>query len=516
MAPASPEAIMHKPQIGKRIASTDTGVLVLFGVGVALLHILVDGQYGFHRDELLTFDNARHLAWGYVVYPPVTAFIARVELDLFGTSLIGFRFFPALAQGVVLVVTGLTVRELGGRREAQLVAATAVTIGGPSLWAGTSLSYTTFDYLWWVVAAYFVARLLRTSNPRWWLAIGAAIGMGMLSKYTMSFFALGVVAGMALTPARRFAHSPWFWSGVAVSLLLMLPNVLWQAQHEFVSLAYMKTIHTRDISWGWTDNFLLNQLWKNTNPVTLPLWCMGLWFLLATREGQRYQMLGWMYVFPLVVLFAIRGRDYYLAPAYPMLLAAGAVWGEHWLATLRENHARIVRGVLWRNLVIAGLVCAALVLPIAPLGTTWWHIADATNGNFNMEIGWPELAATVAKIRFGLPAFDQSQLGILAGDEGETGAINLYGPALGLPPAISGMNSNWLRGYGDPPPATVITLGMHRDDLDRIFASCQLKGHVTIPYGIENTTIKGYDEIFVCRQMRTPWPEFWKHFRYYG
>ncbi len=300
---------MIKPRIWERIAWKDSGVLILFGLCVTLLHILVNGQYGFHRDELLTFDNARNLAWGYVVYPPITAFLGRVELELFGPSLIGFRFFPALAQGVVLVLTGLAARELGGQREAQLVAATAVTISGPSIWSGSSLSYTTFDYLWWVVAANLVVRLLRTDDPRWWLAIGAAIGMGMLSKYTMGFFVLGILGGMVLTPARRFVKNPWFWCGVALTLLLMLPNIVWQAQHEFTSIAYMKTIHTRDIGWGWTDNFLLNQLWKCTSPVTLPLWGAGLWFVFATVEGKRFRMLGWMYVIPLVVLFAIRGRD---------------------------------------------------------------------------------------------------------------------------------------------------------------------------------------------------------------
>jgi hypothetical protein len=166
--------------------------------------------------------------------------------------------------------------------------------------------------------------------------------------------------------------------------------------------------------------------------------------------------------------------------------------------------------------VISGLICAALVLPIAPIGTAWWHIADDVNGNFNMEVGWPELAATVAGIRAGLPTADQNQLGILAGDEGEMGAIDLYGPALGLPPAISGMNSNWMRGYPSPPPSTLITLGLTHDVLDPIFASCELAGHVVIPYDIENIAVKGHSEIFVCRHMRTPWPEFWKHFRYYG
>ena len=156
----------------------DFGILVLLALAVVLLHTLTNGQYGFHRDELLTFSNARHLDWGYVVYPPMTPFLARVELELFGTSLRGFRFFAAVSQGLVLFLTGLAARELGGKRQAQLLAALATAIAGPSLVAGWFLGYTSFDYLWWVLVAYFVIRLLKSDDPRWWVAIGAAIGLG--------------------------------------------------------------------------------------------------------------------------------------------------------------------------------------------------------------------------------------------------------------------------------------------------------------------------------------------------
>ncbi|MGB2679229.1 MAG: glycosyltransferase family 39 protein [Candidatus Acidiferrum sp.] len=511
------ESLTRQHRVWQDAGARDFGMLVLLALAIILLHTLTNGQYGFHRDELLTLNNARHLEWGYVLYPPMTPFLARVELGLFGASLRGFRFFAAVSQGLVLLLTGLAARELGGKREAQLVAALAVGIAGPALVAGWFLGYTTFDYLWWVVVAYFVIRLLKSDDPRWWLAIGAAIGLGMMTKYAMAFLVLGVVGGVLLTPARRYLKSPWLWCGAGVALLIMLPNIVWQIHHHFVSLEWLKSVHARDIRWGWTDYFLPNQLWKCTNPVTLPLWCAGLWYLFAVPQGKRYRMLGWMYVIPLLALFLARGRDYYLAPAYPMLLAAGAVWGEQWLSSLSTHSALIVRRVTWRTLAIAGLLGAAVTLPIAPLNSAWWRVADGMNGgNFNMQIGWPELVETVAKICDSLPAQERARLGILAGDEGETGAVNLYGPAYGLPRAISGMNSNWLRGYGDPPPQTVIAVGLSRDFVERNFESYELAGRLTNRYGIVNATIDGYADVFVCRNLRQPWPEFWEHFRYYG
>ena len=512
----SPSELSVEDRNHRQVAIRDLGVLALLALALVLLHTLTNGLYPFYRDELATLDDARHLAWGYVVYPPLTPFFGRVALELFGTSPRGFRFSVAVAQGLVLLLTGLAARELGGKRWAQLVAALAAAIAGPALFTGSFVSYTSFDYLWWVVVAYFTIRLLRSGDPRWWVAIGAAIGAGMMTKYTMAYLAAGVVAGVILTPARRSLRNPWLWCGAALAALVWLPNLLWQVQHHFVSLDYLKSIHARDIRWGRADYFLLNQLWKSANVVTVPLWCAGLWYLFRTPEGKRYRMLGWMYVVPLVAYTASRAREYYLAPAYPMLLAAGAVWGEHWMSTLSVRAAARVHRVTSRAMAISGLAVAAVILPIAPVNSWWWRVADSINGNFNYSVGYQDMVEIVAKVRDSLPVQERAGVGILAGDDGEAGAVDLYGPAYGLPRAISGMNSNWLRGYGDPPPETVIVVGMTRTFVDRNFAACEVAGHLTNRYGVVNRAIGGYDDVFVCRQLRQPWPEFWRHFQYFG
>jgi hypothetical protein len=242
----------------------------------------------------------------------------------------------------------------------------------------------------------------------------------------------------------------------------------------------------------------------------------GLWFVFARPEGKPWRMIGWMYVLTLAAFLAARGRDYYLAPAYPMLLAAGAAWGEKWLRSLpTERQARVLVRA-WRAPAIGGLAVSALILPVARINSTWWRVQDASGLQYNMQIGWPELAATVAHVRDSLPISDRAVFGVMAADEGEAGAINLYGSAHGLPRAISGMNSNWLRGYGDPPPQVIIAVGFKPEETDKIFASCQIAAQLWNPYGVINDTLRDRDQVYVCRNMRAPWPEFWKNFLYYG
>jgi 4-amino-4-deoxy-L-arabinose transferase-like glycosyltransferase len=495
--------------------SSDTAALWFLGLAFTGLHLVAGARYGFHPDELLTYSNARDLEWGYVVYPPVTALLARIELTLFGTSLIGFRFFAAIAGGLVAVLTGLMARAMGGGRQAVLVSAFAASIGGAVFFTGSFMSYMSFDLLWWVAGAWCVVRLLETGNARWWLGVGAFVGTGFMTKYTMAFFAAALLGAMLLTPNRRYLRSPWFWCGVTLALVIFAPNLWWQYQHHFVSLAWMRSIHARDIGMGRTDNFLLNQL-AITNPGAVLLWLSGLWFLFMRPEGRRWRMLGWMYVLTLVFLMVARGRDYYLAPAYPMLLAAGGAWAENWLRSLPEQRQTGYLRAAWITLGISGLVVASLLLPLVPVNSLWWRVQDATSHQLNMEIGWPELAATVAHVRDSIPASDRAGLGVMAEDQSEVGAVNLYGRAYGLPRAISGMNSNWLRGYGDPPPQTVIAVGFKQGELNRIFTSCKVVAQLSNPYGVVNDILRDRDRVYICRNIRSPWAEFWKGFLYFG
>src|ERR1700676_2927457 len=209
----------------------------LFSVAAArmLVHLLTNSHYGVHRAELATFEDAHCLAWGYVAYPPLTPFVARVAIVLLGYSLPGVRFFGALAQCAAIVITGLMAREMGGKRLAQVTAALAVAIAPVSILWGALFQYTAFDYLWWVLAAYFAARLLRSEDPRWWLGIGIVVGLGMMTRYTMGFLALGIAGGVLLSPARRYLRSPWMWAGVCLAVIIFLPNIVWQARHDFIS-----------------------------------------------------------------------------------------------------------------------------------------------------------------------------------------------------------------------------------------------------------------------------------------
>jgi 4-amino-4-deoxy-L-arabinose transferase-like glycosyltransferase len=490
--------------------------LFLIALAKILIHLIVNDQYGWHRDELATLDDARYLAWGYVAYPPLTPFIARIGLELFGPALVGIRFFAALAQSAVIILAGLMARELGGSRAAQLVSAVAVAICPVALMSAALFQYVSFDYLWWVLVAYLTLKLLKYEDPRWWLAIGAAIGLGLQTKYTIVFLAAGLAAGIFLTGSRRHLASPWLWGGAALSALIFLPNVLWQWQHGFISWDFLNSIHARDIRIGRTDGFLIQQLFVGANPAVIPFWIAGLYYYFFTPSGRRFRMLAWMFTVPLILFTVMKGRSYYLAPAYPMLIAAGAVMWQEWMQILSQRQAVLVMAVTCVFLSMGGTVGAALALPIGPVNSWLWNVRSKVQEDFAEEIGWQELVQTVAGIYSSLPESEKGQTGILTGNYGEAGAIDLYGPAYGLPKAISGINSYWLRGYGDPPPATLIILGFSKQQAEKYCDSCEVAGYATNRFGVRNEESIRHRDIFLCRRPHVQWQEFWKTFRWFG
>jgi 4-amino-4-deoxy-L-arabinose transferase-like glycosyltransferase len=478
---------------------------IAFAIVKLAFHALTNGNYGFHRDELATLDDARHLAWGFVAYPPLTPFLGRLELIAFGDSVAGFRFLAAAAQSIAIVLTALIAKDLGGNRAAQWIAAIAVAIAPLSLAASSLFQYVSFDFLWWVLIAYLIVRLVESNDPRWWIAIGVTIGLGVMTKYTMAFYVAGLVVGVFLSPSlRTHLRSRWLWIGATISIVIVIPHFVWQAQNDFVTLDFLKTIHARDIRIGRTANFLTDQLWIATNAVTVPLWILG---LVALFRSARFRILAWMAVVPFVLFVIAKGRGYYLSPVYPMLLAAGSVELTRWLDTRGASARRIAYIAIVLVLLTGSAVVFGLV-PLAPIDSRLGKFAVTSNGDLKEEVGWPEMTAEVAKIWSSLPAAERAHAAIYGANYGEAGAIDLYGPRFGLPPAISRVNSFWARGYGNPPPSTVIVLGAHRQDLERRFTSVILAGTIPNPHHLDNEESE-HSEIFICRGLRASWPSIW-------
>ena len=489
---------------------SSAAILVYLALIKLVAHLLTNGQYGYHRDELAYLDDARRLDWGFVDHPPFAPAVAHIALALFGPSLAGLRLFPTLASVGVVILTGLMARELGGGRFAQGLAALCSLVATLYLISGTLFQTLSFDQLIWIAATYLFIRLLKTNNPRLWLAIGAVLGLGLQTKLTIVFYAVGLVAATLLSPARKHLLTPWPWLGALLALVIFLPHIIWQVNHNWISLTYLRAINTRDTAIGRTATFLPDQLFL-PNPVTLPVWVAGLIYLFS-RPGRPFRPLAWLYLVTAALLFFMHGRSYYLGPMYAVLFAVGGVAVECAL----QGRPAWLKPALAAFVAVGGLVAAPVGLPIAPVNSPVWTVVNEIHDNFREMLGWEEMAASVANAYRGLPPEERARTGIVAENYGEAGAINQYGPSLGLPHAVSAVNTYYYWGPGDPSNETYIVLGYTKSDLQNTCAEVQEVGAITNRYGVQNEESVRHPSIYICRHPNPPLRELWPTMQHFG
>src|SRR5882762_8374301 len=300
-------------------------VVLLLALANFLLHLYFNNRYGYFRDEFNYMACGDHLAWGYVDHPPLIPFLIRLSRLLLGDSLRSIRFIPALASSLLIVQTAAIARKLGGRRYALLLSAICALIAPQYLSNGSLLGTNCLEPSLWMGCAYFAILAIKRNDPRYWLWFGVVAGLGMEEKYSIALFGFGIVIGLLLTEQRRVSGNKWIWLGGLAAFLVFVPNLLWNIHNHWPFLELMRNIKAegRDVVLG-PFQYLFQQILL-VHPLTAPIWMTGLLALFFSSRLKPYRFLGWGYLVCYAVLFALHGKNYYLAPIYPMLLAAGAV-----------------------------------------------------------------------------------------------------------------------------------------------------------------------------------------------
>lgn len=490
------------------------GMLAVAGIAAFsfVLHMVFNGRYGYFRDEFDYIICGNHPAWGYVDQPPLLPILSRIFRAIFGDSLRSIRLLPVVSASALILLTGVITRELGGKRFAVGLSALTILIA-PIYLSGGSLLTTNccLEVLLWTGCAYFAILAVRPAvkhdQPRYWLWFGVVAGIGMQEKYSIAVLGFAIVVGLLLTGQRRFLLNKWMWLGGAAAFLIFLPNLLWNIAYHWPFVELMRNIKAsgRDVVLSPWEYF--SQQVLLLYPGSALFWITGVVAFLAARRFKPYRFLGWAYLISFAVFVILKGKNYYLAPIYPVYLAAGCVVIDDAIDRIRQTWLKPVLVVLS---LAGGAVFAPLAVPILPIEqfipymqrlpirvprSEHSHMRVVLPQHYADQFGWNDIVDEVVVAWNKIPNEDRRDCGIFAQDYGQAGAIDFLGPQYGLPQSLSGHQTWWLWGPRGYSGNCLIVLDDDRETLEGLFERVEFVGTSRDnPYALERQV-----PVFICR-----------------
>ena len=482
--------------------------------------------WGYFRDEMYYILCGQHLDWGYVDHGPIVALQARAGILLFGKSLTGIRMLSAIAGATTVFLTGLLAWQMGSQRAGQALAMIGVLLAPEYLALDSFLSMNSCEAVFWMAAAFAVVRLVNGGSDRWWILFGLAAGFGLENKPSMLVFLIALLVGFLLTPQRRLLVSRMVVVAIALAVALEFPNVLWQLHHHWATLEFLHNGKVDHKNVSLSPLAFLHAQELMLNPMSLPLWLTGLAWLLIRPRGSRFRFFGFTYLIFLASMMATRdAKDYYLAPIYPLLFAAG---GCAWGSLMTASRTRWLVPAYGALLVISGMLILPMSLPI--LKPQQWiaytaalHLRNKAAHSENTDegplpqfyadrFGWQEEVDEVTRIYHSLPAAERKVAGIICSNYGEASAVNFLGAGRGLPFAISGHNNYYLWGpHGETGEVMIVVTSGTADDLRKSYSSVEIAGRMDHPYAMP------YERrnIYLCRGRKPSLLEGWAEIKHY-
>lgn len=477
------------------------------------LHLATATRYGYFRDALYYLACSRHLAFGYVDQPPLIAVLGWITRHTLGTSLPALIFWPALAGAGRIVLVAAFARRLGAGSFGMALAALLAATPAVSWVIDHQFAMNALEPLFWLGCAYTLQRMIESGNPKLWLAFGALAGLGLENKYSIALFVFALIAGLLLTPQRRLLFTPWLLAGAAVALLVFLPNLIWNVEHHWPFLELMRNIREsgKDMILG-PGAYLVQQILM-MNPLSLPFWLGGLGFLLFSRAARPWRAFGLAFVIAIALFLLAHGKDYYSAPAYSVVLAAGAVGTERLFARCRGSKRRVHEAACFAWLLTGIALLLPMMLPVLsleafvryqshlpfqPAKTERSFEGAVLPQYFADELPWEPMVASVARVYNSLSPEERAKTAIFGENYGEAAAVDFFGPRYGLPAAISGHQNFFLWGPRDYDGSSVILIGETAAKARESFASVEVAAAQNVPYALFYET----RPILLCRGLK--------------
>lgn len=465
-------------------------------------------NYGFHRDELLHLSVSEHLDWGFMEFPPLIGLIGKISYWLFDYSLLGARLFPTLAGVGILILCCLIAKEIGGKTKAILLAGICILAFLPFYRNHTLFQPVAFDQLFWVLGFYLIIKFINSQNKKFLLFLGITLGLGLMNKYTILVWAFGVCIGLFFYKRGSLFKNKWLYISALISLVIFLPNMIWQIQNDFPLLKHLKALHESQLNGMNPMEFGLEQL---NFPFTLIISLFGLVGFLIDKKLRKYRTVGVATLVIFCTMWLLNSKAYYVFGIYPVLFACGAVKIES-LLSKRPSFVYAIAAIV----LLPSIYFIPEATPILPIDkyVKYAHLKEQNGrvelkGDFADMFGWEEQVQLVDSIYQTLSPKEKNNCVLWAENYGEAGALTILGKKYNLPNTISRHGSFWTWGYGNKDADVWISLGNEKPSVEHVFEEVELIKTITNKYAIgEENGIP----LFICRKPKIDIEKWWKEY----
>ncbi len=463
--------------------------------------ILQNPLYEPHRDEFLYLAEAHHMAWGFMEIPPLLSVFAWLT-NFFGAGIFWIKLWPSLFGALTYLIVGKFILHLGGKAFALFLGFLPFILG---LYLRLNFLFQPnfLEVFFWTMIAYSIFRFIQSDKNKWLYVLGISIGLGMISKYSVVFFVISILAGLLITRNRKIFLNKHLYFAAAIAFMIFLPTLLWEYQNHFPVRVHMKELQRTQLQYVSPKGFLINQVLMNLPCVFI--WLAGLFFLVFKEKG-KYRTFAWTYLFVILLLLYFHGKDYYSAGVYPVLFAFGAFQ----LERFASKHSKVWKYAFIIIPLAVGLPIIPLGLPVAKpaklaayykamhvekVGFLKWE--DLNNHpipqDFADMLGWKEMTVKTAAAYSTLTNEEKKNTIIFSDNYGEAGAVNFYRKDFNLPEAYSD-NASFL--YWLPDSIHLENVVMITDDKQEMehpfikdFSSAVLFNSVTNVYARERGSL---------------------------
>ena len=482
-------------------------LILILAIVKLIIQLLGNRHYGFHRDELLHLSVSEHLDWGFMEFPPLIGLLGKLSYWLFD-YLWGVRLFPTIAGVLILVICCLMVIELGGKSKAVFLAGICVLAFLSYYRNHTLFQPVAFDQFFWVLGFYFLIKFIRTNKTIFLFFLFFTLGFGLMNKYTMALWGFGIIIGFVFYEKGKLFTNKWFYFAGLITLIIVLPNIIWQAKHDFPFLLHLKVLKEKQLN---DINFFAFGMDVFNYPYTLIVSLFGLLGFFLDTELKKFKIIGIAFLVTFFTMWLLQSKSYYVYGIYPVAFAGGAVIIEN---LLHKKPAFIYLIAFF--LLIPIIKYIPHMTPILPIEkyVSCYNIKENNGrveltGDYADMFGWEEQVSLVDSVYQSLSEKEKQNCVIWAENYGEAGAVEILGKKYGLPNPVSRHGSFWLWGYGNKDAAVWISLGNEKSSVEYVFKDVELVKIISHKYAIgEENGIP----LYICRNPQIDIEKWWKDY----